>query len=156
MGRAPSEKIFILLRPAVPCVPVRQWTPHGRTGETGRRPGRDGPVTTLAQQSHIAGQRRRITGDIDHPLRRHPGDGVDDGRMQPLARRVHRDDIRPDSVLSQFLSGLAGVGAEEIRVLDAVAPGVFPGVGDGLLDDLHPDDPFAAPAMASVMVPVPQ
>ena len=104
--------------------------------------GRDGPVTTLAQQSHIAGQRRRITGDIDHPLRRHPGDGVDDGRMQPLARRVHRDDIRPDSVLSQFLSGLAGVGAEEIRVLDAVAPGVFPGVGDGLLDDLHPDDPF--------------
>ena len=39
----------------------------------------------------------------------------------------------------------SGVAAEKLDVFDSIAAGVFPGVGDGLGDDLRPNDPPGPP-----------
>ena len=121
-------------------------------------------VALFAQELHVPGQGGGVAGDVDDPGRGHGHHGVDDLRGQALSRRVHHDDVHAScSVIlsagkdpffffscwlpaaaccprSEALGGLAGVGAEEFHVFHAVPGGVFPGVLDGLGDDLHADD----------------
>ncbi len=92
------------------------------------------------QQCHIPGQGCRVTGDVDQAAGGHAVNCLDGIGVQTLSRRVHGDDIRADALLFQLQGGLARIAAEKLRVMDAVASGVVPGIGHRLLDDLHADD----------------
>ena len=92
------------------------------------------------QQCHIPGQGCRVAGDVDQTAGGHAVNCLDGIGVQALSRRVHGDDIRVNPLLFQLQSGLACIAAEKLRVMDAVASGVVPGIGHRLLDDLHADD----------------
>ena len=98
------------------------------------------PEAPLLQQRHIPGQGGGIAGDIDQALGRHPGDGFDGVAVQALAGRVYGDDVRVDALLLQVQGSGAGIGAEELGVLNAVAPGIVLGILNGLGNHLHAND----------------
>lgn len=92
-----------------------------------------------AEQRDVAGKRRGVAGDVDKALRRHTLNGVNDVGSDALSRRVDNDHIGADALLREHLCRLTCIGAEEARVCDAVAAGIFLCVGDGGGDDLNAD-----------------
>ena len=67
-------------------------------GEHVHGAGPDGPVAQLAEPLHVPAQGGRVTGDIHHPVRRHPGDGVHHVGRQPLPGRVHHHHVGADAL----------------------------------------------------------
>lgn len=94
-------------------------------------------VAALGQELHIAGERRGVAGDVNDALRRHAEHGVDDVAVDALARRVNDNGVKPHAAARELLRGLARVGTEKLDVFNAVSRGVFPGVPDGGVHDLH-------------------
>ena len=105
-------------------------------------------VALLREAADIAREGGRITGDIDDALRGHADHGLDDIGGKALARRIDDDDIRRLPGGAEALGGLPGIRAEEFRVPDAVAAGVFLRVADGGLDKLDADGALRLPRKA--------
>lgn len=82
-------------------------------------------VALLREAADIARESGRIAGDIDDALRGHADHGLDDIGGKALARRIDDDDIRRLPGGAEALGGLPGIRAEEFRVSDAVAAGIF-------------------------------
>lgn len=107
-----------------------------------------GPLDTVAlagEAFDVPGQGGGVAGDVNHPLRGHLGDGGRDLLRQPLPGRIHGDDMGADAFGGEAGRHVGGVAAEELRVGKAVPGGVLLGVGDGLRDDLRPDDALGFP-----------
>ncbi len=100
------------------------------------------------EAENVPGQSGRVTGDVDQPLRGHGRAGVHGGLVHAPAGRVHHQRLRPEAPVRQGPGRLARVGTEKFRVFDAVGPGVFPGVFDGLGHDLRPDHLSRLPGQA--------
>jgi len=93
------------------------------------------------QLLQVPGQGSRVAGHVHHPPRRHGGDGLHHREVQPLPGRVHGDDVGPQPLLGQLGGKLGGVPQEKLRVVNAVAPGVGPGVRHRLRHDFAPHHP---------------
>ena len=105
-------------------------------------------VALLREAADIAREGGRITGDIDDALRGHADHGLDDIGGKALARRIDDDDIRRLPGGAEALGGLPGIRAEEFRVPDAVAAGVFLRIADGGLDKLDANGALCLPRKA--------
>ena len=97
-------------------------------------------VAPFLQQSHIPGQGGRVAGYIHDPPGSEPVQSFDGVGVQALSGRVDHHHIRVDALLFQRQSRFAGVTAEKFRVLNAVAPGVVPGVLHRLGDHFDAND----------------
>ena len=110
--------------------------------------GFDELIPLLPQQLHVPCQGGRVAGDVHQALGGHLDDGLDHLRRDALPGRVHADHVRADAPLGQGQGGLAGVGAEELRVVHPVPGGVGPGVLHCGGDHLRPDGPLCLPGHA--------
>ena len=97
-------------------------------------------VATLLQQRHIPGEGGRVAGNIHDPTGREPGQSFDGIGVQTLPGRIYHHHIGFDPLLFQLQGGLACVTAEKLRVFDAVALCVVPGILHRLGYHLHADD----------------
>ena len=97
------------------------------------------------EELQVPGQRGRVAGDVDHALRRHGPDRLDDVGADALARRVDDDDVGPGVPVRQHFRGLTGVHAEKLSVFHAVLRSVEFRILDRLRDDLHADGLFCMP-----------
>ena len=102
--------------------------------------GRGDLIAFFFQKRHIPGKGCRVTGYIDDPLGLHFCHSRNGVGIQTLPGRVYHHHIRNDSLLLQFQRRLACVTAEKLRIFNAVAAGVFPGIQNGLLYHLDTND----------------
>ncbi len=65
--------------------------------------------------------------------------------VQAFSGRVYHHHIRGDPLLFQLQAGLSCVTTEKLRIGDAIADSIFPGVPDGLLYHLNTDHFFCLP-----------
>ena len=109
----------------------------GRSGEHIKGLGVGQGVAPFRQASAVPGQCGRVAGDVDDPVRRHPGHGVDDGFVKALSGRVYHDDVGTYALFGKVRGSHGCIGAVEFRILDAVADGILFGVHNGLFNDFH-------------------
>ena len=97
-------------------------------------------VAGLLELGGVRGQGRRVAGDVDDLLRLALDQPADDFLREAGAGRVDDDDVGLAGLLEQGPDAGAGVGGDELGVLDPVALGVALGVFDRLGDDLESPD----------------
>ena len=105
-------------------------------------------IAQLLEAQNVPGQRCGVAGDVNNALRSHVGDCADGSRAHSFAGRIHDHDARTQSPLGESPGRFARVRTEELRVGDAVAPGVFPCVFHRLGHDLRSDDSSRVPRHA--------
>ena len=105
----------------------------------------DQGISLRLKAQNIAGQGRRLAGDIDHALRPHGGNGLDRVLSHALARRVDYHDFGTEPAFCELLRGLSRVRADKVGIVYPVQHGVGLRVLYGLRHDLGRDD---APGLA--------
>ncbi len=91
----------------------------------------------LAHLRHIPGHRRRVTGDIDYPLRPQFHHFCQDVFVHPRSGRVYDKDIR-----LQLKGGksLSNVSKNKVTIVDSVGLAVSLGINNGALRNFHTDN----------------